>query len=183
MANTFLIPVYYIQVLKEQNYKALQQEKEQQRKEKAIKKQAKSQTAAAQQMKNQAATNQNVALDNQKEAEVKKHVEITKNQHQRRCDWTEVNTNGLDKTNLTIQQQLAKDFGLSSDKSDGEEDDTSSVSHSKRGLSPPVDPSPTKLFKQSGSPVQSVKQSQPVSEREIQIQFLPDEQCRNTSLR
>ena len=79
-----------------------------------------------------------------------------------RSDWTEeVNTTDACDTNLTLQQRLAEDFDLNPDKSD-EEDDISSIPHSKRGLSPPVDPSPSKLFKQSESPnpVQLVKQDQ-----------------------
>ena len=85
-------------------------------------------------------------------------------------DWTEVTSTDPYDTNQILKQRLVEDFDLNPDKSD-EEDDTSPVPHSKRDISQAVDPSPSKVFKQSESPdlVQSVKQD----EREMVIRFLP----------
>ena len=154
----------FAKVLREENYKVLRKEKQKQ--EKAA--------MAAQQRKKRAAINKIMDLDDKKEDEVAKQSEevvkehLIENQYEQSIgkyvggdwtDWIEVNPTDLNNTNLTLQQMLARDFNLNQDKSDGE-DDTSSFPQSKRGLSPPVDPSPSKVFKQSESPtqVQPVKQ-------------------------
>ena len=90
-------------------------EKDQQRKEKAA--------MAAQQRKKRAAINKIMDLDDKKEDEVAKQSEevvkehLIENQYEQSIgkyaggdwtDWTEVNPNGLENTNLTMQQQLDK---------------------------------------------------------------------------
>ena len=151
----------------------LLKEKKQQRKEKA---------ATAAQQRKKAAAYDYMNLDKHKDEVEKQHeevVDILENQYEQSIgqdagrdwkDWTEVTPTDPYNTNLTLQQRLVEDFDLNPDKSD-EEDDTSSVAHSKRGLSPPVDPSPSKVFKQSECPatVQPVKRD----EREMAIKFLP----------